>query len=195
MNEMRGHLIGDEHFCSFAGRVKGLRYNRDFYVGIRAMIARLSMLVFMLFSAYVSAQECHRTPGWDSMRIGKINLEKAGQVFSLTVRVADNDTERTAGYQWSCEADARDTAVLFIFPKMLNGAFHMRHVYIPLEIYFFDEVGKQVDAMVMRAEPPGQGVEPSLYRPAASFRYALEIARPTDYEVTSSLVPMRLVLH
>ena len=120
-------------------------------------------------------------------------LREPGQeVFTLSVRKADSAQERAAGYQWICEADALDTAVLFVFPRLVPSAFHMRNVLVPLDIHFFDETGRQVDAMVMRPEPPGADIKPRYYRPGGSFRYALEIARPHSHDLESTPAPLRL---
>jgi uncharacterized membrane protein (UPF0127 family) len=128
------------------------------------------------------------------MNSGEIKLEKAGRTFSLPIRIADNSSKRAAGYQWICEADSNNTAVLFKFSEMVPSAFHMRNVYIPLDIYFFDDSGEQIDAMVMRPEPPGQGINPRYYQPVSAFRYALEIARPQTHDLKSTPTPMRLLI-
>jgi uncharacterized membrane protein (UPF0127 family) len=128
------------------------------------------------------------------MSEGEVLLERGGETLSLAIRIADGAQERAAGYQWICERDAVDTAVLFVFPKMIQSTFHMRNVYTPLDIYFFDDAGNQVDAMVMRPEPPGLDLEPQYYQPGGPFRYALEIARPQAHQFNSTPAPMRLLI-
>ena len=156
------------------------------------MIFRFALLVLMMSSSLASAEGCHVTPGWETMSYAEIMLEKGGEKVTRSVRVADDGRKRAAGYQWICEQDAAGTAVLFMFPKMIDSAFHMRNVYVPLDIYFFDDAGLLVDAMVMRPEPPGRGIEPKYYLPGGSFRYALEIARPQTHQLESVPAPMRL---
>jgi uncharacterized membrane protein (UPF0127 family) len=158
------------------------------------MIFRLILLSLLLSSPLTSAQQCHVTPGWDTMSEGEVLLERSGETLSLAIRIADGARERAAGYQWICERDALNTAVLFVFPKMINSTFHMRNVYTPLDIYFFDDTGNQVGAMVMRSEPPGQGLDPQYYQPGGAFRYALEIARPQTHQLNSTPAPMRLLI-
>lgn len=158
------------------------------------MIFRLSLLILVLFSSPVVAKGCHITPGWEAMAGNTIVLKQAGEKTTMTVRIADNASKRAAGYQWVCEKDADNTAILFVFPGMIPSAFHMRNVYVPLDIYFFDDAGNQVSAMVMRPEPPGQGMEPRYYKPAGPFRYALEIARPQTHDLGSTPAPMRLLV-
>lgn len=158
------------------------------------MIFRLVLIMSVLFSSLVEAQGCHITPGWEAMQSGEIMLEQAGEISPLTIRIANNVSKRAAGYQWICEKNANNTAILFIFSSMIPSAFHMRNVYLPLDIYFFNEAGEQVDAMVMRPEPPGQNITPRYYRPAGSFRYALEIAQPKTHDLESTPVPRRLII-
>jgi len=158
------------------------------------MTFRLVLPILALFSSLAYAQQCHMTPGWKAMSEGEVSLERGGKTLPLAIRVADDAQERAAGYQWICERDAADTAVLFVFPTSMNSTFHMRNVYIPLDIYFFDNTGNQVDAMVMRPEPPGVDLEPQYYQPGGPFRYALEIARPQTHQLSSTPAPMRLLI-
>lgn len=140
------------------------------------------------------AQECHFTNGWMAMDSAEIALESAGERRLLSVRVADDSVKRAAGYQWICEQDSIDTAVLFIFPKSFYSAFHMRNVFVSLDIYYFDERGRQVGAMLMSAEPPGQGIKPHYYSPLAEFKYALEIPRFRAHDSTTLPATLSLVL-
>ncbi len=159
----------------------------------RLNLSILSSLMLVLFSPLAYAQACHLTPGWEAMDNGKITLNQNGENISLAVRIADRSRQRAAGYQWICELDAANTAVLFVFPKTIHSNFHMRNVYVPLDIYFFDDAGNQVDAMVMRPEPPGLDIKPRYYHPDGAFRYALEIARPQAHQLDSTPEPMRLL--
>lgn len=155
-------------------------------------------LVYLIFGLIISpslmAQACHLTSGWNDMQIQTIRVSDDAQEKNILARIADNNHERAAGYQWICASAAQDTAVLFVFSKSFSSAFHMRNVFVPLDIYFFDEMGQQVDAMVMRPEPPGQDIEPRYYHPKAAFQYALEIARPQDYDLQSVPRPLNLVV-
>lgn len=147
-----------------------------------------------MLSPALMAQACHLTTGWNDMPTQTIRVSSDAVEKDLSARIADSNSERAAGYQWICASAAEDTAVLFVFPKSFSSAFHMRNVFVPLDIYFFDETGQQVAAMVMRPEPPGQGIEPRYYHPQAAFQYALEIARPQDYDLQSTPKPLRLVI-
>ena len=160
------------------------------------MILRLGLVLPLLFAPSLKAEDCHVTPGWESMEIVAVELsrEPSQELFEMSVRKADSAAKRAAGYQWICERDALDTAVLFVFPRTVPSAFHMRNVYVPLDIHFFDSTGQQVDAMVMRPEPPGSNLEPRYYRPAGSFRYALEVARPHSHDLESAPARLRLLV-
>lgn len=142
----------------------------------------------------VAAEECHLTEGWAAMDTAQIALESVQGQRLISVRVADDSSKRAAGYQWICERESVGTAILFVFPKTFYSAFHMRNVFVPLDIYFFDEAGRQVGAMQMQAEPPGQGIKPHYYGPSAEFRYALEIPRARAHELNSTLPPISLVV-
>jgi uncharacterized membrane protein (UPF0127 family) len=153
----------------------------------------LPLLMLALCSPLANAQGCHLTPGWEAMNKGEITLNQNGENISLVVRIADRSRQRAAGYQWICEQDAANTAILFVFSKTIHSTFHMRNVFVPLDIYFFDAAGNQVDAMVMRPEPPGQDITPRYYQPDGAFRYALEIARPQTHQLDSAPAPMHLL--
>ncbi len=159
---------------------------------IRPNLLMFPLLVMVFIVPLANAQGCQLTPGWGSMRKAEITLKQNAEYISMVVRVAENSQQRRAGYQRICEQDAANTAVLFVFPKSIHSYFHMRNVYVPLDIYFFDAAGNQVDAMVMRPEPPGRDITPRYYQPDGAFRYALEIARPQT-QLDSVPAPMRLL--
>ena len=154
----------------------------------------LTLILLVVISATGHASGCHETPGWAGMVQAEIQLERDGETISRTVRLADEAAERAAGYQWVCPEQARDTAVLFVFPRAISSAFHMRNVYVPLDIHFFDRQGKQVDAFVMRPEPPGHAARPRYYLASKPFSYALEIARPQTDALQSAPANLRLLV-
>lgn len=128
------------------------------------------------------------------MQQAQIRLLQDDEIITRSVRVADEASERAAGYQWICPEQARDTAVLFVFPQAIPSAFHMRNVYVPLDIHFFDQQGNQVDAQVMRPEPPGHPLQHRYYLSAEPFMYALEIARPQADALQSAPARLRLLV-
>ena len=138
------------------------------------------------------------TAGWANMQLGTTALEVAGQWQSVTTRIADDAAERAAGYQWICPSSAQDSAVLFIFPQPLLASFHMRNVFVPLEIGFFDADGRLVGVRHMTPEPPssgpGRGLGGRYYRPDAAFKYALEMPRTAQSSALFSQPQLRLRL-
>ncbi len=123
----------------------------------------------------IAFAECGETPGWASMQTAKVVLtDHGGQQFELAVRLADDGVERAAGYQHICPQAAEGTAVLFLYPQALGSQFHMRNVYVDLDIAFIDATGGLIDLQRMFAEPPGSPRMPTLYGPKQIFQYALE---------------------
>lgn len=95
----------------------------------------------------------------------------------LTVKVADDNRERAAGFQHICPAAVEHTVILFEFDKDTQSPFHMRNCHAPLDIAFMDADGVVVDTM--RMEPYVDSVlfvRQPLYQSRAPFRYALETA-------------------
>ncbi len=99
----------------------------------------------------------------------------ANNQLELSTRLADEAHERRAGYQWICPEEAENTAALFPFGGMIHTSFHMRNVYVPLVILFFDYQGDLVDAMRMLPEARTVG-KPQYYRAKGPFQYALELS-------------------
>ncbi|MGU9958256.1 MAG: DUF192 domain-containing protein [Arenicellales bacterium WSBS_2016_MAG_OTU3] len=123
----------------------------------------------------VAFAECRETPGWASMQTANVVLTgPEGQQFELAVRLADDGVERAAGYQHTCPQAAEGTAVLFLFTQPLSSRFHMRNVYVDLDIAFINATGGLIDLQRMLAEPPGSPRKPTLYGPKQIFQYALE---------------------
>ena len=123
-----------------------------------------------------SASPCVQTTGgWSSMQEKKILLiNDRGKKIFLLARVADEPAELAAGYQYICPDVISHSAILFDFGRQFTSRFHMRGVFAPLDIAFFDQSGKLVSVTHMTAEPPGFSGRRKLYSAAAPYRYALE---------------------
>ena len=107
-----------------------------------------------------------------SMHLERILLQiDNGAQVALDVRVADDGTERAAGFQHVCPETIDSTLILFRYPSEVGGRFHMQNVHAPLDIAFFDSEGRVIS--LQRMETYTQDHRP-LYGPQAAFQYALE---------------------
>ena len=100
------------------------------------------------------------------MRVGR---------HTLTVVVADDDTERIQGLRGRSDA-APYGGMLFVFPGETRSAFTMAGVPGPLDIGFYDASGKQVGRLLMKPCPNGTDASCPIYHIDQPFRYALETA-------------------
>ncbi|MFO7591514.1 MAG: DUF192 domain-containing protein [Acidimicrobiia bacterium] len=90
----------------------------------------------------------------------------------LRVVVADDGSERTRGLRERSDLGDYD-GMLFVFDGPTTTSFTMSTVPVALDIGFFDDAGRVVDRL--RMEPcAGSEAECPVYRPDASFRFALE---------------------
>ncbi len=123
-----------------------------------------------------STSSCVQTTGgWSSMQEKKIFLiNDRGKKIVFLARIADEPAELAAGYQYICPDVISHSAILFDFGRQFTSRFHMRGVFAPLDIAFFDQSGKLVSVTHMTAEPPGFSGQRKLYSAAAPYRYALE---------------------
>ena len=141
-----------------------------------------------------SASSCVQTTGgWTSMQEKKILLiNDRGKKIFLVARIADEPVELAAGYQYICPDVISHSAILFDFGRQFTSRFHMRGVFAPLDIAFFDQSGKFVNVAHMTAEPPGFSGKRKLYSAAAPYRYALET--PAGYLANHFLTGTRIRL-
>jgi len=92
----------------------------------------------------------------------------------LAVKIADRPREIRAGYQYLCPEVIQNSAILFDFGSTVTSRFHMRNVYAPLDIAFFNQKGILINTVTMQAEPPGTRRRSILYQAESPYRYALE---------------------
>ncbi len=102
-----------------------------------------------------------------------------GKTVHLLARVADEPRELAAGYQFICPEVVRQSAILFDFGRSFTSRFHMKNVFAPLDIAFFDHFGKLVKVEHMSPEPPGFSGKRKFYSAGTSYQYALET--PSGY--------------
>lgn len=108
------------------------------------------------------------------MHLASVSLMKDnGPNTILRVRVADEPSERAAGYQHICPEIIKLSAILFVYERSTNRSFHMFNVHAELDIGFFDENGRLIQ--VIRMEPQtADGTPASVYKSEEDFQYALE---------------------
>lgn len=88
-------------------------------------------------------------------------------------KIADDPSERSAGFQHICPEIINTSSILFVFERPVITRFHMFNVHAELDIGFFSENGELNE--VIRMTPQKQS-EPNLvtYGVEKEFKYALE---------------------
>jgi len=84
------------------------------------------------------AAQCQlSTPAWQQMHMSTIALlHDSGKTIELRVRIADESSERAAGYQHICPEIIDLSAILFVYEKPQIGYFHMNNVHAQLDMGF-----------------------------------------------------------
>ncbi|MFH1609566.1 MAG: NosD domain-containing protein [Candidatus Bipolaricaulota bacterium] len=105
-----------------------------------------------------------------TMKEQAVTLEDAaGKRVTLTARVADLPHERFIGFQGIPIETGKDLAILFVFESPVPSQFHMRNVFLPLDIVFFDADGAFLGRNRMEADSK------DLYGSASPFTFAIEV--------------------
>lgn len=73
-----------------------------------------------------------------------------GSVFKTTVRLADNNRTRAAGFQRVCASTIAAMPILFVFASEVQPSFHMRNVVAPIDIAFIDKRGRLESIQAMK---------------------------------------------
>lgn len=89
-------------------------------------------------------------------------------VASLSAEVAATPDQRQRGLMFR-QSLGEDAAMLFVFPAETDGAFWMKDTPIPLTIAFLAADGRVLELI------DGAPFDETLLRPAAPYRYALEV--------------------
>ncbi len=95
--------------------------------------------------------------------------DAAGKRVTLMARVADLPHERFIGFQGMPVEMGKDLAILFVFERPVPSQFHMRNVFLPLDIVFFGAEGEFLGRHKMEADSR------DLYGAADPFTLALEV--------------------
>jgi uncharacterized membrane protein (UPF0127 family) len=139
--------------------------------------ALLAMMIALAPGAWAENSSCvPATPELERMATAQVRFpSREGAPVTFTVKLADDSTERAAGFQHICPEDVERTAIWFRFPTANHSAFHMFNVHAPLDIAFLDEAGTITE--IQRMEPYSPLFpQPRLYSPRRPYRYALETA-------------------
>jgi len=106
-----------------------------------------------------------------TMREQVVTLEdKTGLRVTIAARVAALPHERFIGFQGIPIEMGNDLAILFVFERPVPSQFHMRNVFLPLDIVFFGADGTFLGRNRMEADSR------DLYGAADPFTMALEVA-------------------
>jgi uncharacterized membrane protein (UPF0127 family) len=97
-----------------------------------------------------------------------ISIEAARRTLRVSVKLADDDEQRAAGFQCASQADIERTQILFDFGAEIITACHMQNFAAPLDIAFVKGDGRIFSVQRMVPSPT------ALYQPMGTFRYALE---------------------
>ncbi len=168
-------------------------------VRVEPFIARLIFTAVIVvggavwFSGILSTMNCREmTAGMRSMHTEEVSLlDDRGKMFTFQSRVADDHTERAAGYQYICSHIIDVSTLLFVYPRPTLARFHMNNVVAPLDIGFFDDQGKLFSIMQMQPRNDGNA---RLYGPAQPFQYALEAGQGFFAERNLSAGKSRLII-
>lgn len=110
------------------------------------------------------------------MEVREVHLEgPQSRRIVLTVHVADDRSERAAGFQTLCPEVAQRTSILFWFRRSHVPSFHMNNVHMPLDIAFIDEAGIIRDIQTMLPYIIGKQNQQRLWSPPVPVKAALEV--------------------
>ena len=108
------------------------------------------------------------------MGFKSIELVRSDQdAVKIRARIADEASERSAGYQHICPEIIQTSSILFVYEQPVLTSFHMFNVHAKLDIGFFDENGELIE--LIRMTPQSRSNSAALtYGPKEKFVYALE---------------------
>lgn len=147
---------------------------------------------------YACASSCKTSTGsWEKMQEKVISLQTGSEnSIQIKAKIANDEDELLGGYQWLCQKDVKDSAILFAFKRPFNAPFHMKNVFVPLDIFFFDHKGKLLHSDRMDAEPPGSDLPEKVYQPDANdhFQYVLEMPVSADSQKLKTISNLQLMI-
>jgi uncharacterized membrane protein (UPF0127 family) len=137
--------------------------------------AYASALLLLSFTVQANANCVVSNSILDGMTKVSVTAQNAqGKVlFERVSKLADENGERSQGFQRICQEGIEAEPILFVFPRPFRPGFHMHNVVEPLDIAFIDEQGVIVDIYKMETYVLGSNSRP-LYRPSKPVVAALE---------------------
>lgn len=131
------------------------------------------------------------TPEFCGMEPRTIRLIRSpDDTVVMSVLVADDGRERAAGYQNIDTEIIRQTAILFIFPRPVMGAFHMCNVGAPLDIAWIDPEGLVLDVQHMKPGPRKAASDcDQLYSPRTWHSYGFALETPAGVMDQREILP------
>ena len=134
----------------------------------------------VLFSAVEAQQNAddqscrYFTPQFQNMNFRIIELVRSdGHTIRSRPKIADDSSERSAGFQYICPEIIDTSSILFVYEQPVLTRFHMFNVRADLDIGFFDEYGK-LNALIHMKPQKRTDPESVTYGAAKEFKYALE---------------------
>lgn len=133
-------------------------------------LAVLFVLALVSWQVISRSEELYRTtPAFRKMeRIPITLVNDEGRRLRLTVRVADEEDERTAGFEGIGPGVVRRSLILVAYERDTSTRFRMTRVEVPLELAFIASDGTVLD--VLRTEARSE----EIYTIGPPFRYVLE---------------------
>jgi len=140
------------------------------------LLAALSLLSVCTLLVGFQGECQPETKAWRAMQLQPaLLIGPHEQKLEIQVKVADEEHERQAGFQYICPRTIARLPMLFYFQHSIAVMFHMNNVHAPLEIGFFDDNGVLIDIQLMQPYARDQNKR-RLYGPGRPVRAALETA-------------------
>lgn len=110
-----------------------------------------------------------------SQQPSKANFVENGEkVASVSVEVADNESERRRGLMFR-ESLCESCGMLFVYDEADDRAFWMKNTLIPLDIIFISEDKQVLNVETAYPEPNTSDSELTRYRSDGEAKYVLEV--------------------
>ena len=144
-------------------------------IGVRCHLAALLLVILLTAYGAGAAAECQpQTAEFSAMKQAElVILRAAGGDLRIATRIADEASERAAGYQHICPRTIEDSTILFLFARPVRTAFHMHNVHAPLDIAFIGDDGRIREVLRMQPYQLAARTHP-VYQPQQAFIAALE---------------------